>query len=44
MGDVPKFAYNLDKIHGLGWKASLTSDQAVAKAIRYILEQDACNL
>ncbi|MFR2532943.1 MAG: UDP-glucose 4-epimerase, partial [Alphaproteobacteria bacterium] len=44
VGDVPKFAYNLDKIHGLGWKASLTSDQAVAKAIRYILEQDACNL
>lgn len=44
VGDVPKFRYNLDKIHALGWKASLTSDQAVQKAIDYILENDLCNL
>ena len=44
VGDVPKFAYNLDKIHALGWKASITSDQAVEKAIRHILETDACSL
>lgn len=44
VGDVPKFAYNLDKIHALGWKASISSDQAVEKAIAHILESDACNL
>lgn len=44
VGDVPKFAYNLDKIHALGWRASLSSDDAVAKAIQYILEEDECNL
>lgn len=44
IGDVPKFAYNLDKIHALGWHASLTSDEAVKKAIGHILEQDACSL
>ncbi len=44
VGDVPKFAYNLDKIHQLGWKASYSSDEAVKLAIKYILEQDACNL
>lgn len=44
VGDVPKFRYNLDKIHALGWKASLSSDEAVQKAIDYILEQDLCNL
>lgn len=44
VGDVPKFRYNLDKIHDLGWKASLSSDEAVQKAIDYILENDLCNL
>ena len=44
VGDVPKFAYNLDKIHQLGWKASYSSDEAVKIAIKYILEQDVCNL
>ena len=38
IGDVPKFAYNLDKIHALGWKAKNSSDQAVQKAINAILE------
>ena len=44
VGDVPQFRYNLDKIHNLGWRASLTSDEAVQKAIDYILENDLCNL
>ena len=29
-GDVPKFQYNLDKIHAAGWSATHTSDEAVA--------------
>lgn len=33
-GDVPKFQYNLDKIHQAGWKASYTSDEAVRKTIQ----------
>ena len=44
VGDVPQFRYNLDKIHALGWKASLSSDEAVQKAIDYILKEDLCNL
>lgn len=41
VGDVPRFAYKLDKIHRLGWKASMSSDQAVRAAIADILEQGA---
>lgn len=37
IGDVPKFAYNLDKIHELGWRAHNSSDQAVQRAIDAIL-------
>lgn len=44
IGDVPEFNYNLDKIHNLGWKAKNTSNDAVRKAIRYILEMDKCSL
>ena len=36
-GDVPVFAYNLDKIHAAGWKASMTSDEAVAKTGEKVL-------
>ncbi|WP_373166667.1 NAD-dependent epimerase/dehydratase family protein [Agathobaculum sp. Marseille-P7918] len=36
-GDVPVFAYNLDKIHAAGWKASMTSDEAVAKTVEKVL-------
>lgn len=36
-GDVPVFAYNLDKIHSAGWTASMTSDEAVAKTVEMIL-------
>ena len=32
-GDVPKFSYNLDKIHSAGWKAKYTSDKAVEATI-----------
>lgn len=43
IGDVPKFAYNLDKIHTLGWKAHNSSDEAVKKAIDAILKSPVCN-
>lgn len=36
-GDVPVFAYNLDKIHATGWSASMTSDEAVAQTVRDVL-------
>ncbi|WP_369283523.1 NAD-dependent epimerase/dehydratase family protein [Oscillibacter sp. GMB15532] len=36
-GDVPVFAYNLEKIHATGWKASMTSDEAVAQTVRAVL-------
>ena len=36
-GDVPVFAYNLDKIHATGWRASMTSDEAVAKTVEMVL-------
>ena len=39
-GDVPKFAYDLRKIHGLGWKPSGSSDEAVIRAaVDIIAEQ-----
>ena len=37
-GDVPKFAYCLDKIHSTGWKASLTSDEAALETIKEALK------
>ncbi|WP_195282964.1 NAD-dependent epimerase/dehydratase family protein [Harryflintia acetispora] len=36
-GDVPVFAYNLEKIHTAGWHASMTSDEAVAKTVEAVL-------
>lgn len=36
-GDVPVFAYNLDKIHAAGWKATWTSDEAVAKTVEEVI-------
>lgn len=36
-GDVPVFAYNLDKIHAAGWEAVMTSDEAVAKTVEMVL-------
>jgi UDP-glucose 4-epimerase len=38
VGDVPEFEYDLTKIHQLGWKASLTSDESVRKSVQEILK------
>jgi len=37
-GDVPRFQLDPSKINKLGWKAKYTSDEAVRKAIREILD------
>ena len=34
VGDVPKFLYDLSKIHSFGWKAAVSSDEAVRKAVK----------
>ena len=36
-GDVPRFQLDAQKINTLGWKATLTSDEAVRKAIKDVL-------
>lgn len=36
-GDVPVFAYNLEKIHATGWKAGMSSDEAVAKTVEMVI-------
>jgi UDP-glucose 4-epimerase len=36
-GDVPRFQLDAGKINTLGWNATLTSDEAVRKAIRDVL-------
>lgn len=40
VGDVPAFSYSLDKIHALGWNPKVSSNEAVRKSIRYILDKD----
>ncbi|MEG1313810.1 MAG: NAD-dependent epimerase/dehydratase family protein [Bacilli bacterium] len=35
-GDVPKFQYDLSKIHSAGWSASHTSDESIRETIRNI--------
>lgn len=35
-GDVPKFQYDLSKIHSAGWTAKHTSDDAVRKTVEFI--------
>ena len=37
-GDVPKFQYNLEKIHKAGWSAKYTSDEAVRKTCEWVKE------
>jgi UDP-glucose 4-epimerase len=37
-GDVPRFELDASKINKLGWKTSFTSDEAVRKAIRDVLD------
>ncbi len=38
-GDVPRFAYDLGKIHALGWKAANTSDEAMRRAVKDVLAE-----
>lgn len=38
-GDVPRFLYSLEKIYRAGWEASLTSDEAVRRAVRENLRE-----
>jgi UDP-glucose 4-epimerase len=40
VGDVPEFNYDLSKINNFGWTAKYTSNEAVQKAIQYILTLD----
>ena len=35
-GDVPKFQYDLSKIHKKGWIAKYTSDEAVRETVKSI--------
>jgi UDP-glucose 4-epimerase len=37
-GDVPRFQLDAHKMNKLGWRATLTSDGAVRKAIRDVLD------
>lgn len=37
-GDVPRFRYDLSKIHSAGWRARYTSDEAVEKTVREYLK------
>lgn len=37
-GDVPKFQYDLTKIHNAGWYASCNSDQAVERTVEEVLK------
>lgn len=39
VGDVPKFNYSTDRIQSFGWRPSLNSEQAVAKAVDEIAAQ-----
>ena len=36
-GDVPKFQFDISKMKKLGWNASLTSDEAVRKTVKILL-------
>lgn len=36
-GDVPKFQYDLTKVHNAGWHASCNSDEAVEKTVEEVL-------
>lgn len=36
-GDVPRFQYNLSRIHAAGWRAELDSDEAVRRTVREYL-------
>ena len=38
IGDVPKFEYDTGKIRALGWKPSMTSDEAVVRTTKILVE------
>jgi UDP-glucose 4-epimerase len=40
VGDVPKFAYAIDKLCALGWNPRFDSDSTVRRAVRQITEQE----
>lgn len=44
VGDVPRFRYDLSRIHALGWRAGRSSDEAVHLAVRAELESRACQI
>lgn len=35
-GDVPKFQYDLTKIHNQGWEAKHTSDESVKETVKHL--------
>ena len=39
-GDVPRFRYDLSKIHSAGWHARYNSDEAVEKTVREYLKME----
>jgi UDP-glucose 4-epimerase len=39
IGDVPKFAYDIAKVTALGWRPSMTSDEAIRVAARAIWDE-----
>ena len=39
-GDVPKFQYDLSKIHEAGWKAKHESDESVALTVENVLKMN----
>ena len=42
VGDVPRFAYSVDKLKALGFKSQLSSVEAVRLALRQIVAQERC--
>lgn len=40
VGDVPRFRYSIDKLRQLGWRPTLSSAEAIRKAIREIATQE----
>lgn len=41
VGDVPKFCYSVDKLVATGWRPELGSREAVVRAVREIIQQEA---
>ncbi|MBU3596008.1 NAD-dependent epimerase/dehydratase family protein [Polynucleobacter sp. 86C-FISCH] len=40
VGDVPKFYYSIEKLRNLGWSPTLSSEQAILRAVQEIYEQE----